>query len=179
MTPSRWRGQCGRSRAIQQVRGGALLLARDLVNQMRAGHASTERFSIPQPARVRGPGTSSQDGISGKLHRSPRRPARGSAKRSELRSDASWQVHRPADGVDRSGHGTKDFLRVLRASRARSGVGAEPAPAGPVRRPRRGLLLLGARGLSRQISGDAMSITRTDSQSTVKSMQQQRSKAFA
>ena len=37
-------------------------------------------------------------------------------------------VQRPAYGVNRSGHGTKDFLKVLRACLARSGVGAEPAP---------------------------------------------------
>jgi hypothetical protein len=37
-------------------------------------------------------------------------------------------VQRPADGVDRSGHGAKDFLEVLRACLARSGIGAEPGP---------------------------------------------------
>ncbi len=73
------------ARPVQQIKShstggaGGLLLALGLVNQMRAGHASTARFSIPQPAGVMGPGTSSQDGISGKLHRSRRRPARGSA----------------------------------------------------------------------------------------------------
>lgn len=41
-----------------------------------------------------------------------------------------WQVHRPADGVDHSGQGEVDFLKVPRGSRARSGVGAEPAPTG-------------------------------------------------
>ena len=159
MRPSRSRGQPSRSRAIQRVGGGGLLLALSLVNQIRAGHASTERFSIPQPARVKGPGTSSQDGISGKLHRSRRRPARGSANALNSKAMPDWQVHRPADGVDHSGHGEEDFLKVLRASRARSGVGAEPAPVGPGRRPRRGLLLLGGRGLSLQISGDAIGNT--------------------
>ena len=158
MRPSRSRGQPSRSRAIQRVGGGGLLLALSLVNQIRAGHASTERFSIPQPARVRGPGTSSQDGISGKLHRSRRRPARGSANALNSKAMPDWQVHRPADGVNRSGHGVKDFLKVLRVSRARSGVGAEPAPTGAGKKALKGLLLLGGRGLSLQISGDAISI---------------------
>ena len=155
MMPLRWRGVRRRSRAI----GRGLLLALGLVNQMRAGHASTERFSIPQPARGQGPGASSKDGISGKLHRSRRRPARGSTNALNSKALPIGWVRRPADGVHRSGHGTKDFLKVLRARLARSGVGAEPAPTGAGKKAPAGPSTVGGRGLSLQISGDAISIT--------------------
>ena len=59
-------------------------------------------------------------------------------------------VQRPADGVDRSGHGAKDFLKVLRACLARSGVGAEPAPTGAGKKAPAGPSTIGGRGLSLQ-----------------------------
>ena len=122
-----------------------------------AGWARVDRKVLdPSACQGQGTGTSSKDGVSGKLHRSRRRPARGSAKRSELRSDASWQVHHPADGVDRSGHGTEDFFKVRRVSRARSGVGAEPAPTGVGKKTPAGSSFTRGRGLRLQIIGDAI-----------------------
>jgi len=50
------------ARPVQQIKshptggGGGLLLAPGLVTKMRAGHASTERFSIHQPAKGQGAG---------------------------------------------------------------------------------------------------------------------------
>ena len=111
---SRSRGLRARSRAIQRVGGEGLLLALGLVNQM-SGWARVNRKVLDPPA-CQGQGGRAQ---------AARMVSRGSCTEAEgdrpegapnalnFKADASWQVHRPADGVDRSGHGAKDFQESL------------------------------------------------------------------
>ena len=140
MRSSRSRGQPSRSRAIQRV--GGLLLALGLVNQM-PGWARVNRKVLDPPAcQGQGTGRKQRGWCLGEAAPKPKETGPRERQRSELQSDASWQVHRPADGVDHSGQGEVDFLKVPRASRARSGVGAEPAPTGSGEKDPHGVLLI-------------------------------------
>ena len=117
-------------------------MALGLVNQM-SGWARVDRKVLDPPARQgQGTGHKQQGWYLGEAAPKPKETGPRERQRSELQSDASWQVHRPADGVDRSGHGAGDFLKGPRASRARSGVGAEPAPTGAGEKDPHGVLLL-------------------------------------
>ena len=95
--------------------GGArgLLLALGLVNQM-SGRARVDRKVIDSPA-CQGQGTGHKQ--LGRYLREPAPKPKETVprerQRSELLSDASWQVHRLADGENRSGHGAKDFQESL------------------------------------------------------------------
>ena len=125
-----------------------------------SGWARVDRKVLDPPAcQGQGTGHKQPGWYLGEAAPKPKETGPRERQRSELQSDASWQVHRPADGMDRSGHGAGDFLKVLRASRARSGVGAEPAPTGAGKKAPEGPSTIGDRGLSLQISGDAIGNT--------------------
>ena len=112
MRPSRWRGQPSRSRAIQRVGRGLAFGAG--FGKPDAGWARVDRKVLDPPA-CQGLGDRAQAARMGTREAAPKPKETGprERQRSELRSDASWQVHRPADGVDRSGHGAKDFQESL------------------------------------------------------------------
>ena len=95
-----------------------------------SGWARVDRKVLDPPTcQGQGTGHKQQGWYLGEAAPKPKETGPRERQRSELQSDASWQVHRPADGVDRSGHGAGDFFQSSQGEpcplRYKSGTGPD------------------------------------------------------